>query len=353
MVHVGIGVIGTGWWSTQFHIPAIVDNVNATLAGLVDQDFERLSAAQSVFQSPLATTNHEELLADPSVDGVVIATPHSTHFPLAKDALLAGKHVLLEKPMTLTGAHARELRDLAMEKNRALIIGHTYQYTRHARRAKDVVAGGHIGEITFVSALFTSMVSAYYQGKPEEYREVFNFPVNGPSPDTYSNPALSGGGQAWTQMIHLMDMVFFVTGLDAQRVFARMNKRDLGVDLLDSMSFVFGNGGLGTAGSTGQLKPGQPQQQEIRYYGTEGFLLQELINGTTTIVYNDGRSEELPSLSPEEVYPTGAPVGALIEACLSSSSSLDVLGSSIAAVEFLEAAYLSAESGRDEPVPSS
>ncbi len=352
MTAVGIGVIGTGWWSTQFHIPAIVDNSQATLAGLADRDSARLSAAQAVFDPPLSTTNHEELLADSSVDGVVIATPHSTHFPLAKDALMAGKHVLLEKPMTLTGAHARGLHDLAVEKNRALIIGHTYQYTRHATRAREVVAGGHIGDITFVSALFTSMVSAYYQGTPEEYREVFNFPVTGPSPDTYSNPALSGGGQAWTQMTHLMDMVFFVTGLDAERVFARMNKRDLGVDLLDSMSFVFSNGGLGTAGSTGQLKPGQPQQQEIRYYGTEGFLLQELIHGTTTIVYNDGREEELPKLSPDEVYPTGAPVGALIEACQIGNFSRDVIGSSIAAVEFLEAAYLSAESGRDEPVPT-
>lgn len=350
MTTVGVGVIGTGWWSTQFHIPAIVNNEDATLVALADKDAERLAAADVAFKPTFSTTNHLDLLADSSVDAVVIATPHSTHFPLAKDALNAGKHVLLEKPMTLAGLHARQLRDIATQNNKALIIGHTYQYTTHARRAQEVVSRGDIGEITFVSALFSSMVAAYYQGEPEEYRGVFNFPITGPSPDTYSNPSLSGGGQGWTQMIHLMDMVFFVTGLDVQRVFARMERRDLEVDLIDSMSFVMGNGALGIAGATGQLKPGQPQQQEIRYYGSEGFILQDLINGKMTIVYNNGDSEQLPDLASDAVYPTGAPVDKLISVCKAGDNSLDALHSSIAAVEFLEAAYISAESGRDEAV---
>jgi predicted dehydrogenase len=292
------------------------------------------------------------LLADAGVHGVVIATPHSTHFNLARDALLAGKHVLLEKPMTLTAVDARRLREISEAEGQGLIIGHTYQYTRHASKAREIVTRGGIGEVTFVSALFSSMVAAYYQGNPEEYREVFNFPVNGPAPDTYSNPSLSGGGQGWTQMVHLMDMVFCVTGLQADRVFARMSNRDLDVDLIDSMSFALNNGGLGTAGSTGQLKPGQPQQQEIRYYGSEGYLLQDLLNGTMTIVYNDGREEEkLPDLLAEEIYPTGAPVDRLIEICRTGEYSSEALESSIAAVEFLEAAYRSAESGKDELIP--
>lgn len=351
MTNVGIGVIGTGWWSTQFHVPAIINNNQATLAGFADRDSVRLAAASDAFHPRLVTTDHSELLADAAVHGVVIATPHSTHFNLARDALLAGKHVLLEKPMTLTAVDARELRTIAETQDKALIIGHTYRYTDHARKAREIVTKGGIGEVTFVSALFSSMVAAYYQGNPEEYRQVFNFPVNGPAPDTYSNPLLSGGGQGWTQMVHLMDMVFGVTGLQAEKVFARMNNRDLDVDLIDSMSFTFSNGGLGTAGSTGQLKPGQPQQQEIRYYGSEGFLLQDLLNGTMIIVYNDGREEKLPDALADEVYPTGAPVDRLIEICRTGEYSLEALESSIAAVEFLEAAYHSAESGKDELIP--
>jgi predicted dehydrogenase len=346
----GIGVIGTGWWATQFHIPAINASANGHLAGIADLDGDRLAAATDAFHPRLSTTDHHELLRDDDVAGVVIATPHSSHFGLAKDALLAGKHVLVEKPLSLNGRDARELRDLAREQGKALIVGHTYQHTRHAKRAHEVVRSGGIGEVTFVTGLFASMVTAYYQGNPEEYRDVFNFPVTGPGRETYSNPELSGGGQAWTQMTHLMDMIFWVTGLSGTQVFARMENRELPVDLIDAMSFTFSNGALGTAASTGQLKPGQSQQQELRYYGTEGYLLQELIQGKLTIVYNDGRVDEVPDASVDELYPAGAPVQALIDVCSTGDVPADSADSSVATVEFLEAAYRSAASGRDEPI---
>lgn len=346
----GIGVIGTGWWATQFHIPALLASTNGHLAGIADLDQQRLAAAVAAFEPRVATTDHHELLRDDDVQGVVIATPHSSHFALAKDALLAGKHVLVEKPLALSGRDARELRELAHTHKRALMVGHTFQHTLHAKRARDVVSNGAIGEVTFVSALFASMVTAYYQGNPDEYRAVFNFPVNGPTPETYSNPALSGGGQAWTQMTHLMDMVFWVTGLSGERVFARMENRELGVDLIDSMSFTLSNGALGTAGSTGQLQAGQSQQQELRYYGTEGYLLQELIQGKLTIVFNDGRVEELPDASAEEIYPAGAPMQSLIDVCSGGAYGGDTADSSVATVEFLEAAYRSSASGHDEHV---
>jgi predicted dehydrogenase len=345
---VGIGVIGTGWWATQFHIPEILKSEGAHLAGIADRDQNRLTPAARAFEPRLATTDHHELLGDADVKGVVIATPHSSHFVLARDALLAGKHVLVEKPLALTGRDARELRSLAHSQERALIVGHTYQHTRHAKRARDLVSSVAIGEVTFVSALFASMVTAFYQGNPDEYREVFKFPVNGPAADTYSNPALSGGGQAWTQMTHLMDMVFWVTGLRGARVFARMESLDLDVDVIDSMSFTFLNGALGTAGSTGQLKPGQSQQQELRYYGTEGYVLQELIHGKLTAVYNDGRREDISDLSDGEIYPAGAPVQSLIDVCSGGDYGSDTADSSVATVEFLEAAYHSSISGKDE-----
>lgn len=352
----GIGVIGTGWWATQFHIPAILGSARGHLAAIADRDPERLAAAKAASQPPLATTDHQELLADQSVDGVIVATPHSTHFSLAKDALLAGKHVLVEKPLALSGRDARELRALARDLNLSLMVGHTYQHTRHAQHAREIVRSGAIGDITFVSALFASMVTAYYQGNPEEYRSVFNFPVNGPTADTYSNPKLSGGGQAWTQMTHLMDMVFWVTGLEARQVFARMDNRDLPVDLIDSMSFVLSNGGLGVAGSTGQLQAGQSQQQEIRYYGTKGYILQELIHGNLTVVLNDGATDVLTDAAPDEIYPAHAPALSFVDVCLKAKHRSDSADSSVSTVEFLEAAYRSARSGVDEligTVPSS
>ncbi len=350
MRQAGIAVIGTGWWATQFHIPEITSHPGAHLVGLADRSPQRLQAAADRFAPDVATVEFRDLLALPEVDGVVIATPHSSHFELAREALLAGKHVLAEKPLALSGDDARTLRALAATQQRALLIGHTYQHTRHAKRAREVVKSGLLGEITFVSSLFASMVSAYYQGQPDQYRELFGFPVHGPAPETYSDPKLSGGGQAWTQMTHLMDMVFWVTGLDAGRVFARMENRSLDVDLIDSLSFTLSNGAIGTAGSTGQLLPSQSQQQEIRYYGTDGYMLQELIHGKLEIVTNDGAHEVVPDLAGDEIYPAGAPVRALIDACLGNAIDDSSADSSVATVEFLEAAYRSKSSGRDELV---
>ncbi len=91
-----------------------------------------------------------------------------------------------------------------------------------------------------------------------------------------------------------------------------MSNEDLAVDLIDSFSVQFSNGGLCSGSSTGQLLPGQQQQQEIRYYGTEGYLLQELINSQLTIVYNNGDMEELPPLEGADVYPANAPVDWLV-----------------------------------------
>jgi predicted dehydrogenase len=348
---VGIGVIGTGWWSSQFHIPAVIANPLARLASIADPDPDRLRASKDAFQAPQAVASHAELLRNPSVHAVVIATPHASHFELARDALTAGKHVLVEKPITLDVAQADELRRLAKAKGLALTIGHTYHHTRHAQRARDVVNGGAIGDVRLVSALFASMVTAYYRGQPDEYDAVFSFPVVGPNPATYSDPALSGGGQGWTQVTHLMDMVFWVTGLEPARVFARMNNEGLPVDLVDSFSMQFSNGALCAGSSTGQLLPGQQQQQEIRYYGTEGYLLQELINGQLRIVYNSGDIEELPPLTASEVYPAHAPVDWLVEIASGSVPvPADSADSSVATVRFLDAAYRSATSGRDEGV---
>lgn len=350
MSQVGIGIIGAGWWATQFHIPGVLADERARLAGIADPDPTRLAAAGRAFGPSMCTTDHRELLASPDVDGVVIATPHSTHYELARDALMAGKHVLVEKPLTLSGVHARELVDLAAHQGKALLVGHTYHHTPHAERARQVVSSGEIGEVTFVSALFASMVTAYYQGRPEEYAAVFDFPVTGPAPQTYSDPKLSGGGQGWTQMTHLMDMVFWVTGLVSDRVFARMENRDLPVDLIDSVSFRLSNGALGTAGSTGQLRPGQSQQQEVRYYGTEGYVLQELIHGRLSIVYNDGREEHPDPLPPDAIYPAQAPVRALIGVGSRGRVDSTSAASAIATVDFLETAYRSVLSGRDEDV---
>jgi len=342
---VRVGIVGAGWWATQFHVPALLANPHARVTAIADPDPGRLRAAAEHFGIGRAYADPAQLFACGDVDAVIVATPHATHHPLAKAALESGLHVLVEKPFVLVSAHGRELIALAAARGLHLVVGCTYQFTRHAQAAREFVRQGRIGEPLFVSGLFASMVESYYRGRPDDYRAVFDFPLSGPDERTYSDPELSGGGQAQTQVSHAMNMVLWVTGLRVAEVHAFMGNRDLPVDVVDAIAYRLDNGATGTMGSTGSLRPGQPQQQELRYYGTEGFLLQELIHGTLTFHGNDGTVDALPGLRPDEVYPAGAPSSCLVDLVRGTGENLSDAETALATVEFIEAAYESARTG--------
>jgi len=339
---VRIGMVGTGWWATQFHLPALLKNPSAEVTALADPVPQRLQKAAQHFGIQNSFTDANQLFASDLVDAVVVATPHATHYGLVKAALQHDLHVLCEKPFVLESKQGHELLRLAQERSRHLMIGYTYQFTRHAQLARDMIRQGKIGELLFVSGLFASMVEAYYRGRPADYATVFNFPVTGPDSRTYSDPKLSGGGQAQTQITHAMNMVLWVTGRRAAEVHAYMHSRDLAVDLVDAVSYRLDNGAIGTMGSTGSVQAGQPQQQEFRYYGTKGYILQELIQGKLTFHGNDGSVESLPDLTGEEIYPAGAVSESFVNLIRGTGQNLADADTAVATVEFLEAAYRSA-----------
>lgn len=341
-----IGVIGAGWWASQFHIPSLQAYEKANLVAVADPDAAKLAATADHYGITETYADYQELLSSAGVDGVVIAVPHVYHHEIAKAALDGGVHVLVEKPMVLTAADARDLVDTADAANLHLMVGTTYQFTRNARQAQDIIQSGKIGTPLLVSGLFASMVESYYRGNPDDYAPIFQYPVHGPAEDTYSDPKIAGGGQGQTQLSHGMGMVFWVTGLRAVEVSALMENRDLAVDLVDAISYRFDNGAIGTMGATGSLAPGQPQQQEFRYYGTEGFVLQELIHGKLAVYYNDGTSEEFPDLGEDELYPAHLPSQTLADLILGGEDNPAPGRTAAATVEFLEAAYRSAEQGR-------
>src|ERR1051326_7374525 len=115
MGNINVGVIGYGYWG-----PNIVRNFfstnNCTVKAVADGRPERLAALAKIFPTIKGVTNGDEIINDPGIDAVVVATPVFTHFALAKKALLNGKHVLIEKPMTSTVAESEELISLAEQK---------------------------------------------------------------------------------------------------------------------------------------------------------------------------------------------------------------------------------------------
>jgi predicted dehydrogenase len=149
---IGLAVIGAGYWG-----PNLVRTAIATpalqLQWLCDLDEERARAVLGRYTTVKATTSYEEVLADPAVAAVAIATPAATHFDLVRAALEAGKHVLVEKPLTSSVSEAVKLAGLAERSGLVLMCDHTYCYTPAVQRIREFIRAGEIGELQFVDSV--------------------------------------------------------------------------------------------------------------------------------------------------------------------------------------------------------
>jgi predicted dehydrogenase len=152
MSPIGLAVVGAGYWG-----PNLVRTALATpalqLEWLCDLDVQRARAVLGRYTTVRATTSYDDVLSDPAVSAVAVATPAATHFDLARAALEAGKHVLVEKPLTLTVADGEKLVALAREAGLILMCDHTYCYTPAVQRIRELIRSGEIGEIQFVDSI--------------------------------------------------------------------------------------------------------------------------------------------------------------------------------------------------------
>jgi predicted dehydrogenase len=147
---IKVGVAGFGYWG-----PKLVRNLSemsdAELTWVSDLDASRLQRVKLQYPSLRTTNDFDEMLRS-DVDAVVVATPIWTHYRLAKAALLAGKHVMVEEPLTNSAAEAQELTELAESLGLTLMVGHTFIYNGAVRALRDIVASGEIGEVYYVDA---------------------------------------------------------------------------------------------------------------------------------------------------------------------------------------------------------
>jgi len=144
MANIKVGVIGYGYWG-----PNIVRNFFATpdctVRMVADGRQERLNLLAKTFPSIQGVKGAEDIIGSSEVDAIVIATPVHTHFELAKRALLQGKHVLIEKPMTSSVREADELIELATRKGLTLMADHTFLYTGAVQKMKEIIQTEVIG----------------------------------------------------------------------------------------------------------------------------------------------------------------------------------------------------------------
>jgi predicted dehydrogenase len=149
---IGIGIIGYGYWG-----PNLVRNFYETpgckVVCVSDLRAEQLARVRSRYPTVDTTADYRDLLADPRIDAVVIATPVSTHFELAMQALRAGRHVLVEKPMTLDVEQAVRLVDEAELRKRVLAVDHTFVYTSAVRKIHELTSKGDLGDVYYYDSV--------------------------------------------------------------------------------------------------------------------------------------------------------------------------------------------------------
>lgn len=152
MKDVRIGVLGYGYWG-----PNLVRNFSMAegceIAAICDPAADRAALAKKAHPSVRIVSRPEDVLSDPSIDAVVLATPVSTHGSLARIALEAGKHVLVEKPFVTSLSEARELTQLAEKKKRVLMVDFPFLYSPAVQKISSLIAEGALGHIQYFDSI--------------------------------------------------------------------------------------------------------------------------------------------------------------------------------------------------------
>ena len=148
---INLGIIGYGYWGPNL-VRNFASNRHFQVTSVADNRAERLALVNRQYPAIVTTTDSGELLRNPAIDAVAIATPVFTHFDFARTALMNGKHVLLEKPMTSSLAEAEELISLAASKGLSLMVDHTFLYTGAVRKIRQLIDEDVIGRVQYLDS---------------------------------------------------------------------------------------------------------------------------------------------------------------------------------------------------------
>lgn len=158
-----LAVIGAGYWGTKLigeYNTLSQNQKDVKLCAIADSSPQKLSEISQrwSFPSAMLKKSYIEVIEDPEIDGVHIATPSQTHYEIAKSAIEAGKHVLLEKPMCLKSSEALKLARLAEKKNSVLLIGHIFRFNNAINKVKDMIEKGELGETRYIDLRWTASI---------------------------------------------------------------------------------------------------------------------------------------------------------------------------------------------------
>jgi predicted dehydrogenase len=319
-----IGIVGTGGIA-GLHTRRLLEMSEPVIAALADPDPDRMKRLKSSYPQLEACpeySSHGEMLEEAELDAALICSPHHVHCRQILDCLDAGLHVLCEKPMVCSTEDAEKV--IEREKATGKILAVAYQ--RHSqpefRFIRNQLQNGNAGEVQFVSAF---QGQNWLQGTRGSWRQV---------------PEFSCGGQLNDSGSHLIDIILWVTGLQAKKVAAGIESFDAEVDINSALTVEFGNGAMANISIVGNCPI---WWEDITFICSEwSFFLRQ-----GELTYSTGaRGEVLKLVSAR--YDGDSPDRNFVDAILGRAEALAPSECGLRTIELTEAAWKSAASG--EPV---
>ena len=347
-----IGFIGAGWWATANHMPVLAARDDVELTAVCRLGADELQQVKQQFGFEYATEDYRKLLDEVELDGVVVASPHTLHYEHSLAALERGLHVMCEKPMTTSAAHALRLVEVAAEKGVEIVIPYGWHYTPYVQEARERLSGGAVGTIEFVMCHMASPIRGLLEGGQ------FDASAGGtmellfePASDTWADPSRAGGGYGLAQMSHSAGLAFWLTGLRAETVTALTYGPTSNVELYDAFSVRFEGGAIGTFSGAGAVPDDKGFQLDIRVFGSEGLMNLDIDRARLEVQRYDGNhySADLPVDA--GAYDCSGPPNNFADIVLGKTDVNNAPGiAGMRAIEMIDAAYRSAASGRTATV---
>jgi predicted dehydrogenase len=341
-----VGVLGAGSWVVASHLPTLETRRDELeFVAVCREGPELLEQIRARFGFQFASENYQDVL-DADVDLCIVASPTAFHYEHARAALLAGAHVLVEKPVTINPEDAWDLVAVAEAQQRHLVCSFGWNYRPllvQARRMMRDVGVGPIEHVSIRMASFTRELLANRGAYPKAAPEAI------PEQRTWTDPALSGGGYAQAQLSHALAAALWLTDQRGAAVSAFMSA-PLGapVELHAAIILTFGDGAIGTlAGASSHSDAvGAPENElEINVVGRDGQFQLSIERGVARLLRTE--REEVVDLGPAGgAYDCVGPPLALVDLAAGRDVVNESPGSLGArTVEILAAAYESARTG--------
>jgi predicted dehydrogenase len=342
-----IGVIGAGWWAAANHLPALKANKDCEIVAVNRLGCAELSEVQRKFEVPLGFEDYREMLDRVPMDGVVISSPHMLHYEHAIAALVCGSHLLVEKPLTTTAAHARDLMAKADAAGREVIVPYGWNFKHWTDEARALIAAGEVGRVEHIVLQMASALEDLFAGRPMKETEAHMFR---PPRSTWADPERAGG-YGWGQLVHALGLMFRIADLEPSAVFAATGKSPAGVDYYDAAVVRFANGATAAVSGAATVPKHRGFQIDLRIFGSEGVLLLDIERERLEVRRRDGRDTVVEMPPGSGAYECEKPLNALVDICLGRQVENQSPGRvGMRAVEVLDALYRSAASGRLEAV---